>query len=154
MVYGVRLKRSLFNGLLIIKTFFLSHANNIDQLFFQRTMIKKDIIRGGFIHEQQEQDDLRRKREANISKDKIEKFKKSFLENKALPLVVCLAKGKTWTDEEFNGELVAWDVKFYPAEVEVLRPMIEGDGLIQLMQKRVPVERIEALHAKLDNNPA
>lgn len=57
MVYGVRLKRSLFNGLLIIKTFFLSHANNIDQLFFQRTMIKKDIIRGGFIHEQQEQDD-------------------------------------------------------------------------------------------------
>ena len=44
--------------------------------------------------------------------------------------------------------------KFYPAEVEVLRPMIEGDGLIQLMQKRVPVERIEALHAKLDNNPA
>ena len=81
-------------------------------------------------------------------------YKKSFLENKALPLVVCLAKGKTWTDEEFNGELVAWDVKFYPAEVEVLRPMIEGDGLIQLMQKRVPFERIEALHAKLDNNPA
>jgi hypothetical protein len=32
-------------------------------------------------HEQQEQDDLKRKREANISKDKIEKFKKSFLEN-------------------------------------------------------------------------
>ena len=81
-------------------------------------------------------------------------YKKSFIEHKAMPLVTVLAKGKTWTDEEFNGELVAWDVKFYPAEVEVLRPMIEGDGLIQLMQKRVPVERIEALHAKLDNNPA
>ena len=81
-------------------------------------------------------------------------YKKSFLENKALPLVVCLAKGKTWTDEEFNNELANWEVKFYPAEIEVLRPMIEGDGLIQLMQKRVPVERIQALHAKLDNNPA
>ena len=81
-------------------------------------------------------------------------YKKSFLENKALPLVVCLAKGKTWTDEEFNSEISNWDVRFYPAEVEVLRPMIDGDGLIQLMQKRVPEARIRALHAKLDDNPA
>lgn len=81
-------------------------------------------------------------------------YKKSFLENKAMPLVICLAKGKTWTDEEFNTELDNWDAKFYPAEVEVLRPMIEGDGLIQLMQKKVPEERIALLHAKLDNNPA
>ena len=80
-------------------------------------------------------------------------YKKAFLENKAMPLVVCLAKGKTWTDEEFTTEISNWDVKFYPAEVEVLRPMIEGDGLIQLMQKRVPEERIKALHAKLDDNP-
>lgn len=81
-------------------------------------------------------------------------YKKSFLENKAMPLVVCLAKGKTWTDEEFNSELTNWDVKFYPAEVEILRPMIEGDGLIQLMQKKVPEARIQALHAKLNDNPA
>lgn len=32
-------------------------------------------------HGQQEQDDSKRKRETNISKDKVEKFKKSFLEN-------------------------------------------------------------------------
>ena len=81
-------------------------------------------------------------------------YKKSFLENKAMPLVVCLAKGKTWTDEEFNSELTNWDVKFYPAEVEILRPIIEGDGLIQLMQKKVPEARIQALHAKLNDNPA
>lgn len=81
-------------------------------------------------------------------------YKKSFLDNKAMPLVVFLAKGKTWSDTEFNTELENWDVKFYPAEIEVLRPMIEGDGLIQLMQKKVPQERIALLHAKLDDNPA
>lgn len=77
-------------------------------------------------------------------------YKKSFIDKKAMPLVIFLAKGKTWTDEEFNGELADWNETFYPAEVEVLRPMIEGDGLIQLMQKKVPPERIQALHAKLD----
>ena len=71
--------------------------------------------------------------------------------NKSL---VCLAKCKTWTDEEFNSEITNWNVTFHPAEVEVLRPMIDGDGLIQLMQKRVPETRIRALHAKLDDNPA
>ena len=76
-------------------------------------------------------------------------YKKSFSEHKAMPLVTLLAKGKTWTDEEFNGELAAWDVKFYDAEAEVLRPMVEGDGVIQLMQKNMPPERVQALLNKL-----
>ena len=46
--------------------------------------------------------------------------------------------------------LAAWDALFYPAEVEVLRPIIEGDGLLQLMQKNVPAERIQALLNKLE----
>ncbi|MFV0679453.1 hypothetical protein [Ottowia sp.] len=77
-------------------------------------------------------------------------YKKSFMEHKAMPLITLLAKGKTWTDEEFNGELAAWAVKFYDAEAQVLRPMIEGDGLVQLMQKNMPAERAAALLAKLD----
>ena len=81
-------------------------------------------------------------------------YKKSFIENKAMPLVYCLAKCKNWTDEEFNTEMADWNVTFYPAEVEVLRPMIEDDSLIQLMQKKIPPERIQALQAKLDENPA
>ncbi|MFD2376485.1 hypothetical protein ACFSTJ_02175 [Ottowia pentelensis] len=52
-----------------------------------------------------------------------------------MPLVTFLAKGKSWSDEEFAAELAGWDVKFYAAEAAVLRPLIEGDGLIQLMQK-------------------
>lgn len=79
-------------------------------------------------------------------------YKKSFMEHKAMPLITLLAKGKTWTDEEFNTELAAWDVKFYDAEAEVLRPLIEGDGLIQLMQKNMPAERLQALLAKLDTD--
>ena len=77
-------------------------------------------------------------------------YKKSFIEHKAMPLVTLLAKGKTWTQEEFDGELAAWDARFYDAEVEVLRPMVEGDGLLQLMQKNMPPERIAALLNKLD----
>ena len=76
-------------------------------------------------------------------------YKKSFIEHKAMPLVTLLAKGKSWSDDEFNGELAAWDVKFYDAEAEVLRPLIEGDGLIQLMQKSMPAERRQALLDKL-----
>jgi hypothetical protein len=34
--------------------------------------------------------------------------------------------------------------------VEVLRPLIEGDGLLQLMQKNVPAERITALLNQLN----
>lgn len=78
-------------------------------------------------------------------------YRKAFLENKAMPLVTLLAKGKTWDDETFNSEMTAWDALFYDAEVEVLRPLIEGDGLLQLMQKNVPAERVQALHAKLDS---
>ena len=43
-------------------------------------------------------------------------------------------------------------MKFYDAEVEVLRPMVEGDGLLQLMQKNVPAERVQALLRKLDED--
>ena len=80
-------------------------------------------------------------------------YKKAFLENKAMPLVYCLAKCKNWSDEEFKTELEQWDATFYPAEVEILRPMIQGDGLIQLMQKKVPPERMQALLQKLEQNP-
>ena len=76
-------------------------------------------------------------------------YKKSFLNDKAMPLVFLLAKGKTSDDEAFNELLAEWDAKFYPAEVEVLRPMIEGDGLLQLMQKNVPAERVQAMLDKL-----
>jgi hypothetical protein len=77
-------------------------------------------------------------------------YRKAFLENKAMPLVTLVAKGKTWDDETFNAEMAAWDALFYPAEAEVLRPMIEGDGLLQLMQKNVPAERVQALLNKLE----
>ena len=80
-------------------------------------------------------------------------YRKSFVENKAMPLVTLLAKGKTWDDDTFNAELAAWDVRFHAAEVEVLRPMIEGDGLLQLMQKAVSAERIQALLAHLESRP-
>jgi len=78
-------------------------------------------------------------------------YRKAFVENKTMPLVTLLAKGKSWDDETFNTELAAWDVHFYPAEAEVLRPMIEGDGLLQLMQKNVPAERVQALLDHLDS---
>jgi hypothetical protein len=77
-------------------------------------------------------------------------YRKAFVENKAMPLVTLLAKGKSWDDDTFNTEMTAWDATFYPAEIEVLRPMIEGDGLLQLMQKNVPAERIQALLTKLE----
>ena len=81
-------------------------------------------------------------------------YKKSFLENKALPLVTLLAKGKTWDDETFDTELAAWDVRFAAVEVEVLMPLIDGDGLLQLMQKKIPPERIEKLRQHLLTRPA
>ena len=79
-------------------------------------------------------------------------YKKSFIEHKAMPLITLLAKGKTWDEETFNSELSAWDVKFYDAEAEVLRPMVEGDGVIQLMQKNMPPERVQALLNKLEQD--
>lgn len=79
-------------------------------------------------------------------------YKKSFIEHKAMPLITLLAKGKTWDEETFNSELSAWGVKFYDAEAEVLRPMVEGDGVIQLMQKNMPPERVQALLTKLNED--
>ncbi|WP_257645803.1 hypothetical protein [Ottowia beijingensis] len=69
-----------------------------------------------------------------------------------MPLITLLAKGKTWDEETFNSELSAWGVKFYDAEAEVLRPMVEGDGVIQLMQKNMPPERVQALLTKLNED--
>ena len=43
-------------------------------------------------------------------------------------------------------------MKFYDAEAEVLRPLIDGDGLLQLMQKNMPTERVQALLRKLDED--
>ena len=40
-------------------------------------------------------------------------------------------------------------MKFYEAEAQVLRPLVEGDGLLQLMQKNMPAERAKALLEKL-----
>ena len=65
--------------------------------------------------------------------------------------VPVLAKGKTWDEETFTTELADWNVKFYEAEVEVLRPMVQGDGLIQLMQKNMPEDRVQAILAKFDS---
>lgn len=76
-------------------------------------------------------------------------YKKSFIEKKAMPLVIFIAKGKNWTDEEFDQELQSWDVNFYPAEMEVLRPIAEGEGMLQLMQKKVQPERLEKLLAHM-----
>ncbi|PAT41072.1 hypothetical protein [Vandammella animalimorsus] len=72
-------------------------------------------------------------------------YKKAFIEKKAMPLVIFIAKGKNWSDEEFEQELLDWDVNFYPAEVDVLRPIADGEGMLQLMQKKVQPERLEKL---------
>ena len=76
-------------------------------------------------------------------------YKKSFIENKAMPLVTLVAKGKTWDDETFAEAMAEWDVTFYDAETEVLLPLVQGDGLLQLMQKNLPAERAQALIARL-----
>ena len=76
-------------------------------------------------------------------------YKKAFVENKAMPLVTLVAKGKTLDDAAFAELLQEWEVTFYDAEEEVLRPLIQGDGLLQLMQKNLPPERAQALLAKL-----
>jgi hypothetical protein len=76
-------------------------------------------------------------------------YKKAFVENKALPLVTLVSKGKTLDDEAFAELMLDWDVMFYDAEEEVLRPLIQGDGLLQLMQRNLPAARAQALLAKL-----
>ncbi|WP_406624945.1 hypothetical protein [Acidovorax sp. SDU_ACID1] len=77
-------------------------------------------------------------------------YKKAFVENKAMPLVTLIAKGKTWDNATFAEGLREWGVTFYEAEAEVLRPLVQGDGLIQLMQKNLPAERAQALLDRLD----
>ena len=77
-------------------------------------------------------------------------YKKSFVENKAMPLVTLVAKGKTWDDATFAEAMQEWDVTFYEAEAEVLRPLVQGDGLLQLMQKNLPAERAQALLDRLN----
>ena len=78
-------------------------------------------------------------------------YKKAFLENKAMPLVTLVAKGKTWDEATFAEALQEWNVTFHLAEVEVLRPLVQGDGLLQLMQKNLPAARAQALLDKLDS---
>ena len=77
-------------------------------------------------------------------------YKKSFVENKAMPLVTLIAKGKTWDDATFAEAMQEWDVTFYEAEAEVLRPLVQGDGLLQLMQKNLPAERAQVLLDRLN----
>ena len=81
-------------------------------------------------------------------------YKKAFVEHKAMPLVTLVAKGKTLDDAAFAELLADWDVSFYDAEEEVLRPLIQGDGLLQLMQKNLAPERAQALLAKLTTRRA
>ena len=78
-------------------------------------------------------------------------YKKAFLDLKAMPLVTLLAKGKNWSDEEFAAQLADWNVGFHAIEAAVLRPLVDGDGLLQLMQKKMPRERLDALIKKLEN---
>ena len=80
-------------------------------------------------------------------------YRKAFVERKATPLVTLIAKGKTWDDEMFNETLAEWDVTFHEAEAEVLTPLVQGDGLLQLMQKNLPPERAEALLERLRQRP-
>ena len=42
----------------------------------------------------------------------------------------------------------------FVAEAEVLRPLVQGDGLLQLMQKNLPAERVQALLTKLETRRA
>ncbi len=81
-------------------------------------------------------------------------YKKAFVENKAMPLVTLVAKGKSWDDATFTEALQDWDVAFYEAEAQVLRPLVQGDGILQLMQKTLPAERVQALLTKLETRRA
>lgn len=81
-------------------------------------------------------------------------YRKAFIERKAMPLVTLVAKGKTWDDATFDETLKEWDATFHDAEAAVLRPLVEGDGLLQLMQKNLPPERAQKLLAHLTLRPA
>ena len=70
-----------------------------------------------------------------------------------MPLVTLVSKGKTWDDATFNEALAEWDVTFHEAETEVLSPLVQGDGLLQLMQKNLPAERAAVLLEHLRRRP-
>lgn len=76
-------------------------------------------------------------------------YRKAFVERKAMPLVTLVAKGKNWDDATFDEALAEWDVTFHEAETEVLSPLVQGDGLLQLMQKNLPAERAALLLERL-----
>lgn len=80
-------------------------------------------------------------------------YRKSFIERKAMPLVTLVSKGKTWNEDTWTDGLGEWDVSFYPAECEVLSPLVQGDGLLQLMQKNLPAERAAVLLERLQRRP-
>lgn len=80
-------------------------------------------------------------------------YRKAFIERKAMPLVTLVSKGKTWDDETFNEALAEWDAVFHPAECAVLSPLVQGDGLLQLMQKNLPPERAAVLLERLQRRP-
>ena len=81
-------------------------------------------------------------------------YRKAFIERKAMPLVTLVAKGKTWDEATFDAALQDWDVSFHDTEAAVLRPLIEGDGLLQLMQKNLSAERAQKLLQHLTRRPA
>lgn len=80
-------------------------------------------------------------------------YRKAFIERKAMPLVTLVSKGKTWDDDTWNEGLAEWEVAFYAAECEVLSPLVQGDGLLQLMQKNLPAERAAVLLERLQRRP-
>jgi carbamoyl-phosphate synthase large subunit len=49
-------------------------------------------------------------------------YKKAFVENKAMPLVTLVAKGKNWDDATFAEAMQEWDVAFYEAEPKCCAP--------------------------------
>ena len=68
-------------------------------------------------------------------------YKKAFVENKAMPLVTLVAKGKTWDDATFAEAMQDWDVTFYEAEAEVgeggerMRTLPDLRGLAQVVHE-------------------
>ena len=70
-----------------------------------------------------------------------------------MPLVTLVSKGKTWDEATWLEGLAEWDATFYPAECEVLSPLVQGDGLLQLMQKNLPTERAAVLLERLKRRP-
>ena len=64
-----------------------------------------------------------------------------------------LILGQIRAPRTLGAALAEWDVTFHEAEAEVLTPLVQGDGLLQLMQKNLPPERAEALLERLRHRP-